>query len=131
MHLVKRFILLRFLTTWCTHFFILERKLQPQQKNSSSIYELEVYWYQYVRINNYLKYPKPYLVREVLDRLSVYCQDDVSLSQQAALQRWLTWEETFDADHTAAVRPRVKLRDVKTEAEARQALLQHHLVRVF
>lgn len=42
-------------------------------------------WYKYMRINNNFKYPKPHLVREVLDRLFVDRQNDVSLSQQPTL----------------------------------------------
>lgn len=73
----------------------------------------------------------PNLVREVLDRLSVDRQDDVSLSQKATLERRLAWEQTFDANHAAAVRPRAKLRNVEAEAEARQTLPQDHFVSVF
>lgn len=79
--------------------------------------------YKSVRIKN--------LVREVFDRLFVDRQNDVSLPQMATLKCWLAREQTFDADHTATVWPRVKLRNVKAKAEARQTLLQDHLVRVF
>ncbi len=67
------------------------------------IHWLLIHWYKYVRINN------PDLVRKVLDRLFVDRQNDVSLSQQATLERRLAREQTFDADHAAAVWPRVQL----------------------
>lgn len=50
-----------------------------------------------------------YLVGEIFDRLLVDRQDDVSLSQKAALQRRLAGEQTFDANHAAPVPPGAQL----------------------
>lgn len=88
-----------------------------------------IHWYLYARIKKHFQ--DHYLVREVFDRLLVDRQNDVSLSQKAALQCRLAREQTFDANHAAAVRPRVQLRNVEAEAEARQALFEDHLMCVF
>lgn len=74
---------------------------------------------------------KFYLIGKILERLFVDSQNDVSFPQQATFLRWLTWEQTFDADHAAAVWSWVQLGHIKAEAEARQALPQHHLTCVF